>query len=55
MKAIQIAGLITTLFVSGLATADNVYKSVDEDGIVAFGDTADEAGNILVNAHAAST
>jgi ribulose-5-phosphate 4-epimerase/fuculose-1-phosphate aldolase len=26
-----------------------------EDGIVAFGSTADEAGNILVNAHAAST
>jgi hypothetical protein len=41
MKAIQIAGLITTLVVSGLATADNVYKSVDEDGNVAFSDRPD--------------
>ena len=41
MRAIQIAGLITALFVSGAATADNVYKSVNEDGIVAFSDRPD--------------
>lgn len=43
MKAIQVAGLITTLVVSGAAMADNVYKSVDEDGIVAFSDRPDAA------------
>ena len=43
MKAIQIAGLITTLFFSGVAMADNVYKSVDENGTVAFSDRPDAA------------
>ena len=43
MKAIQIAGLITTLYFFGVAMADNVYKSVDENGTVAFSDRPDDA------------